>query len=80
MTPVTRTYLQELASLTLGQPVEDWITEHRVAGTRTWRQLVRDLREVSEGRIDVTIQTLQNWAPAAKNYGRADHRQKAPAA
>lgn len=63
-----------LASDKLGQPVDQWITAHRRSGTRTWRQLVRDLREISGGTVDVTIQTLQNWAPQAKGHGRADHR------
>jgi len=51
---------QELATLLLGQPVDEWIQARR-ADNQPWRIIARDLYERTNGRIDVTHQTLVNW-------------------
>lgn len=51
---------QQLASLLLGRPVAPWALERRAAGV-TWRQIATELREATDGKIDVPPQTLINW-------------------
>lgn len=53
---------RRLADLLLGRPVEEWISERRLAG-RSWRLIERDLRETTEGEVDVTHETLRSWCP-----------------
>ena len=45
----------------LGEPVVDWIRARR-PGT-PWRTIAAELRTATNGQIDVTAQTLINWAP-----------------
>lgn len=52
---------QRLASLILGQPVQTWIASRRDSG-RSWRLVARDLYEATNGQIDVTHETVRNWA------------------
>lgn len=51
---------QQLATMLLGRPVDEWIRERRAAG-QPWRVIARDLYERTNGRIDVAHQTLVNW-------------------
>jgi hypothetical protein len=59
--PTDQTPNQRLASLILGQPVQSWIITRRTAG-RSWRLVARDLYEATNGQIDVTHETVRNWA------------------
>lgn len=58
MTPPT----QKLASILLDEPVVEWIAVRR-PGT-SWLQIAYQLREATKGQVDVTPQTLINWAEA----------------
>ena len=51
---------QELATLLLGEPVDAWVRARRVGGA-SWRDIAADLRDRTNGRINVTHQTLVNW-------------------
>ena len=55
---------QRLANVVLGEDLETFVTSRRPE--RSWRLIARDLREATDGQVDVTEQTLQNW------YGKAD--------
>lgn len=57
----TETPKQRLASLLLGTPVAPWIRERRPE--KAWRVIGAELRDATNGEIDVPIQTLINWAP-----------------
>lgn len=50
----------QLASALLGVDVVDWIAKRRDEG-RSWRWVARDLADATDGRIDVTLQTLYSW-------------------
>lgn len=54
-----------LAEALLGCPITEWITARRRAG-RSWRFVARDLADATDGQIDVTVQTLQNWMREAE--------------
>lgn len=51
---------QQLATMLLGEPVDAWIRAKREAG-EPWRVIARELHQRTNGRIDVTHQTLVNW-------------------
>lgn len=53
---------QRLASLLLGQPVIPWIRSRRTH--MSWRQIAAELRDKTDGQVDVTAQTLVNWTTA----------------
>jgi hypothetical protein len=53
-----------LASLQLGRPVEDFITEHH-ADDRSYRWIARALRDATDGATDVTDKTVAAWHRAA---------------
>lgn len=57
---VRQTPTQRLASLLLGQPVTDWITDKRDAGL-SWRLTARELCTTTQGQVDVTAETLRGW-------------------
>ncbi len=44
----------------VGMPLDDWIADRREEG-KSWRLIVRELYEVTDGIIDVVPQTLINW-------------------
>jgi len=50
-----------LASVLLGKPVLVWISDQRAEGL-TWRTVAQRLAAETDGRIDVTPQTVLNWA------------------
>lgn len=43
--------------------VTDFITERRDAGA-SWRRIALDLRDATDGRVDVTPETIRKWASA----------------
>lgn len=55
---------QRLASLILGQSVTDFIAARRATGT-PWRLIERELRDATDGQIDVTHETLRQWHEGA---------------
>lgn len=63
-TPPNQTATQRLATLLLGQDVQEFITEKRNAG-RPWRFVARDLYVATDGQVDVTYETLRQWSEAA---------------
>lgn len=60
-----RTAAQHLADLLLGMPAERWITDQRAAG-KSYRLIVRDLEDITDGRVVVTERTLRNWVAASE--------------
>jgi hypothetical protein len=63
-----------LADVLLGQPVEEWIAARRPK--TSYRQLTRDLRAATDGRIDITEAAMRLWAqpatvPAQRQDGAA---------
>lgn len=62
MAPTPR---QRLADLLLGRPVLDFITERRANGS-TWPQIRDELRDATDGEIDVTWQAVQQWGSQAE--------------
>jgi hypothetical protein len=55
---------QRLATILLGQDVNEFIDSRREAG-RPWRYIARDLYDATNGQIDVTYETLRNWRGSA---------------
>lgn len=49
-----------LASVLLGEDVAEFINARRP--DRAWRLICRDIYEATHGEIDVTQQTVINWA------------------
>lgn len=64
---VQGTPTQRLASVLLGRPVQDWLSDRREAG-RSWRLVARDLYEATNGQIDITHEAARKWA---NDYERA---------
>jgi hypothetical protein len=56
----TETPTQRLATLELGEDVVTFIGHRRTNGT-AWRIIARDIYTATEGRIDVTHETLRTW-------------------
>lgn len=51
---------QQLASVLLNRPVADFISDRRAAG-RSYRHITRDLYDATNGKIDVTNETIRSW-------------------
>lgn len=49
-----------LATQPSGYPLGDWIADQRERGT-AWRVIASELRELTDGVIDLPSQTLINW-------------------
>lgn len=58
-----QTATQRLADLLLGQPVMEWVDERRAKGL-SWRKVAIELRDRTEGEIDVAPATLIAWDAA----------------
>jgi hypothetical protein len=43
--------------------VDAWVAARRATG-RSWRLIARELYVATQGRVDVTAQTLHNWFSA----------------
>ena len=52
---------QQLAEMILGEPIEAWIAKQRADGI-AWRIVARNRYGATNGRIDVTHETLRNWS------------------
>jgi len=59
----TDTPLKRLATHLLGQPLVPWLRARRPE--TAWRQIAAELREVTNGEVDVPAQTLINWVGEA---------------
>lgn len=59
---------QRLASLLLGEDLGDWVAERRRDPELrlSWRMIARQLRDATNGEIDVTGETLRLWYGAAE--------------
>ena len=64
---------RRLASLLLGQPVEDWIHERRDEGL-SWRLVTRALMQRTNGQVDVTHETVRAWADQSERAADATCR------
>ncbi len=74
--PPNDTPNQRLASQLLGEPVRDWVRARRPV-PRTWRQIAAELRDATNGMVDVAPATLLNWFPELTVAGQADSEQPA---
>lgn len=54
-----------LASLLLKQPVAEFIADRRANGT-SWPAIRDELRDATDGEIDVSWQAVQQWAARAE--------------
>lgn len=54
-----QTPTQRLATALLGEDLEGFVAARRPH--TSWRLIARDLLEATDGQVDVTDQTLQNW-------------------
>lgn len=59
-----RTPAQHLADLLLDQPVETWVHERRGRGM-SWRRIALEMRDATEGKVDVSPTTVMAWDTAA---------------
>lgn len=53
---------RKLADLLLGEagPLEEFVAARR---PKSWRLIARDLLEATDGKVDVTHETLRQWFP-----------------
>lgn len=58
--PMHQTPTRRLAEILIDEPLESFVATRRDAG-RSWRVIARDLWTATDGQIDVTAMTLQNW-------------------
>lgn len=56
----TETTAQRLATLTLGQPVHEWLAARRAEGA-SWRSIADQLREQTRGQIDLSHEAVRQW-------------------
>lgn len=57
-----KTATHKYADIRLGQPLEQYVADKRKAGV-SWRRISLDLRDETNGDIDVTYETLRAWFP-----------------
>jgi hypothetical protein len=61
-----RTPVQHLADLLLDERVEDWVaTRRNRERPLSWRRIALELRDVTEGKVDVSPTTLLAWCSDA---------------
>lgn len=65
MAPVTATARQRLASLILGRSVLDFIAERR-ANDMPYRRIAAELRDATDGEIDLSDVAIRSWWLAHK--------------
>jgi hypothetical protein len=58
--PPTESPNQRLASILLGQPVQEWIAGQRTLG-HTWRHISTALKDATNGQVIVTHEALRGW-------------------
>jgi len=54
------------ADVLLERPLAELVAERRSAGV-SWRRISLELRDATNGEIDVTYETLRSWFPEAVN-------------
>ena len=58
----TRT--RQWAEMVLGEDLEAFVRSRREQQPRRpWRLIQRDLYEATDGRVDITFETLRSWFP-----------------
>ena len=55
-----RTARMRLAELVLGQPLDTYLIERRAEGD-SFRKIARDMRDATNGDVDITEVTLRSW-------------------
>jgi hypothetical protein len=78
-TPQTPT--RRLADTLLDGRLDEFVTSRRAEG-RPWRLICRDLRDATDGAIDITEVTIRSWfppAPSAPAQTSPRKQRKAPA-
>gem|GEM_PF-6272888 len=62
--PVVPTPSQLLAEEVLGRPLHTYVTEKRQGRPRwSWDLIASQLRADTDGKVDVTRETLRKWFP-----------------
>lgn len=56
---------RQLAELLLNEPLDRFVRTRRAAG-HAWRQIAIELRDATDGRVDVTGESLRSWFPDQK--------------
>lgn len=51
-----------LADVLLDQPLADYVADRRRDGA-SWRRISLDLRDDTDGQVDITYETLRAWFP-----------------
>jgi len=59
------TPLRRLADTLIDGGVDRFVATRRASG-RSWRLIALDLRDTTDGQIDVTPETLRKWATASQ--------------
>ena len=59
--PTKRLADKLLADRTVATSVDQLIADRRAAG-ESWRRIALDLRDLTDGQIDVTPETVRGWA------------------
>lgn len=49
-----------LANLILGRPLAEFVAERR-ADDASWARIAKDLREATDGAVDVSRESLREW-------------------
>jgi uncharacterized protein YfiM (DUF2279 family) len=61
---------QRLATLSLGQPVEHWLAARRAEGA-SWRDIAKQLRQQTQGHVDVSHEAIRQWHETSVERGAA---------
>lgn len=56
------------ADVVLDRPLADYVAERRGNGV-SWRRISLDLRDDTDGEIDITYETLRAWFPELARTG-----------
>ena len=56
-----QTSTQRLASLLIGQSVDEWIQARRERG-HSWRRISIELHDLTSGQVSVTGEAIRQWA------------------
>lgn len=61
---ITHRYADEL----LDRPLAEYVAEQRADGV-SWRRIALNLRDETDGEIDITYETLRSWFPDPEPAG-----------
>lgn len=68
----SRTAHQRLATNALGEDVVAWAIHKRADGKPSWRVIASELRERTDGQVDMTGESIRLWVIAANGHDPAE--------